>query len=478
MTFGRVEVLKVQRREKVTVRQVSIDDTAEFRTAVGEAKNRLAEAGVQYVFGSWADVHGRSKAKAVPIEKFDRLVRGSELYTVGALDGMGPLGANEDECAAVPDLNSLTVCPWDHRYAWMASDLWWHAEPYAYDSRHILKRVLSQAREMGFVFNLGFEPEVYILREDEDGNLHPLHPNDKGEMWGYDVESTLDAMSFLDRMVKCIDELGWGVYSFDHEGGNSQYEFDFGYTDALTSADRWIFLRLMLKEVAKEFGAFATFMPKPFSNNFGSGSHYNMSLADPETGENLLDDPDDPRGIGFSELAYHFTGGLLKHAAAITAVTCPTVNSYKRLVGRGFMSDITWAPVYIRYGDNNRSLMLRLPGDRRAIENRAGDLSANVYLGAAITLAAGLEGIKEGIDPGDPTNEDVYHFSREELAEHGIQLLPRTLLEAVQAFEADPLTDKVFGPLKKAYVELKYREWEQYHNVVSEWERKKYLHFF
>jgi glutamine synthetase len=285
-------------------------------------------------------------------------------------------------------------------------------------------------------------------------------------------------MPFLRKMVECLDELDWGLFSFDHEGGNSQYELDFGYTNGLTMADRYTFMRLMLKEVAKQFGAFATFMPKPFSDNFGSGSHYNMSLADGDSGRNLFEDERDPRGLGYSELAYYFVGGLLKHAAAIAAVTCPTVNSYKRLIGRGYMSAITWAPVYVRYGDNNRSCMLRLPGNRRCIENRAADLAGNVYLGAAMCLAAGLEGIREQIDPGDPTPDNLYEFTRQELQEHNIQLLPRNLLEAIQAFDADPLSDQVFGPLKSVYVEFKNQEWQQYHNTVSEWEIKKYLHFF
>jgi glutamine synthetase len=462
---------------QANVRQVSFEETPDFGRRVEEAKARLGDAGVKYVFGSWVDVHGRSKAKAVPFGSFDRMVRGSELYTVGALEGMGPLGPHEDECAALPDLDSLTVCPWDRRLAWMASDLWWHGEHYPYDSRWILKQVLDQAAHMGFTLNLGFEPEVYILREDPDGTLHPFHPNDRAECWGYDVESTLDAMPFLDVMVEYLDELGWGIFSFDHEGGNSQYEFDFGYADALTTADRFVFMRLMLKEVAKRYGAFATFMPKPLSDNFGSAAHYNMSLAD-ESGRNLFEDREDSRGLGYSELAYHFAGGLLKHAGAITAVTCPTVNSYKRLIGQGYMPMITWAPVYVLYGDNNRSCMLRFPGNRTCIENRAADIAGNIYLGAAVALAAGLEGIKEGIDPGDPTPDNLYELSRDQLAERGIETLPRTLLHALSALEVDPLADQVLGPLKKPYLELKYQEWEQYHNVVSDWEVKKYLHFF
>lgn len=441
-----------------------------------QIRDRLVGQGVRYAFVSWADIYGRPKAKAVPISQFDRAVKGSELYTVGALPGMGPLGPHEDECQAIGDVGSLVVCPWDRRFVWMAADLVWQGEPYAYCTRQILKRVLAKAEAMGFTFQLGFEPEVYILREADDGRLLPLHPDDTG-FWGYDVESTLDGMSFLDVMVRYLEELGWGIFSFDHEGGNSQYEFDFGYADALTMADRYTFMRLMLKQVAKQVGAFATFMPKPFSDNFGSGAHYNMSLSDRD-GNNLFDDPADPRGIGYSKLAYHFVGGLLKHAPAITAVTCPTVNSYKRLVGRGFMDDITWAPVFVRYGDNNRTLMLRLPKFRRCVENRACDIASNMYMGAALSLAAGLDGIEQEIDPGEPTNENLYELNRKQLMQRGIALLPRTLLEAIQEFEKDPLTQEVFGPLKDVYVELKNKEWEEYHNVVSDWERERYLKFF
>jgi glutamine synthetase len=460
------------------VRQAAIEETPDFQRAVAEAKKKLETAGVEYVFGSWVDFHGRAKAKAVPLSKFDSVVRGSGLYTVGALEGMGPLGPHEDECAVVPDLSTLTVCPWDPRLAWMAGDLWWHGDHYAYDPRWILKQQLDRARQEGFVLNLGFEAEFYVLREDEQGSLHPFHPNDRGECWGYDVESTLDGMAFLHRAAGYLQELGWDLIDFDHEGGHSQYEINFRYVDALDAADRWLFYRLLLKETAKQFGAFATFMPKPFSDDFGSACNYNMNLADAGTGENLFGYPEDPRGLGYSELAYHFVGGLLKHAQAITAVTAPTVNSYKRLVGRGYMPMITWAGVHLGYGDNNRTCMFRLPGNRRCVETRASDIAGNMYLGAAFFLAAGLEGIKEDIDPGDPVTEDMYKVGREDLINRGLRQLPRTLLEAVEALEADPLADQVFGPLKKVFVEVKHREWEEYHNLVTDWERKRYLRFF
>lgn len=461
----------------MTERFVHIEETREFQDKVKAARARLDEAGVKYVFASWVDFFGRTKSKAFPLERFDQVVRGSGLYTVGALEGMGPLGPNEDECAVIPDLDSLAILPWNKRYAWMVGDLWWHGERYAYDPRWILQQQLEQAAQAGYSLNLGFEAEFYVLK-DEGGTLRPLHPNDKGECWGYDVESTLDGMPFLDRVATYAADLGWDLQDFDHEGGHSQYEINFTFIEGLRACDRLAFYRLMLKEVAKQFGAFATFMPKPLADDFGSACNYNMSLADAKTGANVFDDPNDPRGLGYSETAYHYVGGMLKHAQAITAVTAPTVNSYKRLVGQGYMPMITWAGVHLGYGQNNRTCMFRLPGNRRCVESRASDIASNMYLGAAMFLAGGLEGIKEEIDPGDPVTEDMYKLTRDQVIERGLRQLPRTLLEAVEAFEADPLSDQVFGPLKKVFVEVKHKEWEEYHNLVSDWEREKYLNLF
>ncbi|MEM9485953.1 MAG: type III glutamate--ammonia ligase, partial [Cyanobacteria bacterium P01_F01_bin.116] len=235
--------------------------------------------------------------------------------------------------------------------------------------------------------------------------------------------------------------------------------------------------RFMVKELAREVGYFASFMPKPFANQTGSGAHYNMSLADLETGKNLFEDASDPRGL--SKLGYQFVAGVLKHAKAIVSVTCPTVNSYKRLVRKGSMSGFTWAPVYICYGNNNRTNMLRIPLGGGRVECRAADISTNLYLGAAMILAAGLEGIREGLDPGEPHTENMYLYSLEELKAMGIDTLPKTLGEAIEAFAADPLSKEVMGPLMyQTYVDFKTQEWEEYHCHVSDWEIQRYLKFF
>jgi glutamine synthetase len=197
------------------------------------------------------------------------------------------------------------------------------------------------------------------------------------------------------------------------------------------------------------------------------------------TGKNLFDDPNDIRGCKLSTLGYQFIAGVLKHAPAICATIAPTVNSYKRLVARGSMSGFTWAPVYICYGNNNRTNMLRIPMAGGRVECRAADISCNPYLGAAMLLAAGLEGIREGLDPGEPHTENMYDYSMAELAEMKISFLPRTLGDAIESFAADPLSEKVMGSLMyNSYIDFKTQEWQEYHSHVSDWEIQRYLKFF
>ncbi|MEM7423892.1 MAG: type III glutamate--ammonia ligase, partial [Pseudomonadota bacterium] len=231
--------------------------------------------------------------------------------------------------------------------------------------------------------------------------------------------------------------------------------------------------------IARKHGAYASFMPKPFGERTGSGAHFNMSLADKTTGENLFDAPDDPRGCGLSKLGYQFLAGVLRHLPAIMAAVAPQVNSYKRLVAQGSMSGFTWAPVFACYGNNNRTNAMRIPKGGGRVELRAADSACNPYLGAALCLAAGLEGIAEDLDPGEPNTDNMYLVSDADRASRGIEMLPRTLDEAVQFFRKDPITLDVFGAeMHGAWLEYKEQEWLSYLNHVSDWERDRYLRFF
>jgi glutamine synthetase len=448
-------------------------------------RRRLEAAGVEFCFSTYVDIHGVPKAKTNPLTAFEKMAHGSELFTVGAMEGMGLIGPHEDECAAVPDLNTLIVCPWNKKIGYFFGDLYYHGAPYQNDSRQILKRQLQRAAALGFQMNLGMETEFYVLRIDEKRSRHILaRDRYQGTCPAYDIYQTMGSMAFLEPMSNYMDELGWNLYSFDQEGGHSQFEFDFKYTDALTMCDRFIFFRLMAKQVAEQIGATATFLPKPFANDFRSACHFNMSLADVETGSNRFAPERDlnplaqSHGVAMSKLAYHFAAGVLRHAAAITAVTSPTYNSYQGLIAQGDMPDISWAPVIVAYGRNNRSAMLRLPLNRYCVENRAPDISCNPYLAAAVQLAAGLEGIEQELDPGKPLNLNCYDLTRSQLKEIGMKFLPRTLLHSLEAFEADPLIDQVFGTeFKEIYLKQKLKEWDEGFYPISEAHLQKHLTF-
>lgn len=454
-----------------TVQAVSADHAELART--------LANDGVQYAVGSFVDVLGRAKSKVVPIAHLPQLMAGHERYTPRGMGDLGQMTPDEDECVAMPDPSTLRVMPWDPRFAWMAADLLYGgSEPFAQCSRSNLKRQLALAEAEGFTFNLGVETELYVFREESldrtDGYLVPMTRSGALKpTQAYDIEAELDAIDFLDPMVRYMNESGFGVFSFDAEGGDAQYEFDFDYAPALEMADKMTFFRLMTRQVAKQLGLVATFMPKPYTSAWGSGAHFNMSLTDVETGANLFRDADDERGRGWSKIAYGFVAGIMRHARAIAALATPTVNSYKRLAPRLSDGTVSWAPVWVAYGDNNRSCMLRLPRNRPAVENRGVDSAANTYTTSALMLAAGLEGVRDRLDPGDPIEDLTYDWKA---GPSGATRLPRNLLEAIDSFEADALVHEVFPePFIREYVEMKNAEWDEFHAQVTDWERTRYL---
>jgi len=369
---------------------------------------------------------------------------------------------------------------------WYPADNTFHGEPYPISTRVVFKKVLAQAAGLGFAFNLGIECELYFVKQDERGRLIVPNPDDNLMKSCYDVKRFFDVFGLVDRLATTINDLGWDLYSFDHEDGNSQFEFDFKYADGLTMADRYIFFRYMAKKIAADEGLIATFMPKPFADKTGNGAHFNMSLADIETGANLFTsgagnngDGEDPYGLGLSRLGYSFIAGILKHGRALCAAFAPTVNSYKRLIRRGAMGYYSWAPVFNSFGTNNRTNSVRVPMGGGRCESRNADSACNPYLAGALVLAAGLEGVRQELDPGKPQTENLYEFTDAELAARGVQALPKTLAEAVDAFEEDPFTEEVLGAeLKREFINYKRAEWEEYHLTVSQWEIDRYARLF
>jgi glutamine synthetase len=447
---------------------------------VRQVQQSLLERGVRYCIGAYVDIHGIPKAKVVPIAHLPQMAAGSERYTGYALDGLGQ-EPNDDEITSVPDLDHVVQLPWEPKVAWMPADNYFQGKPYPLSTRVALKGVLAEAARLGLGMNLGIECEVFVLRQQADGTLCVPNPDDRLVKPCYDVRGFLDNFRWLDQVATVMNELGWDLYSFDHEDANGQYEFDFHYADALTMCDRLIFFRDLAKHYAREQGLIATMMPKPFADRTGNGAHFNMSLCELGTGRNLFAcaPEDDPRGIGLSELGYHFIGGILRHGRALCAAFAPTVNSYKRLVRRGAMSYYSWAPVFNSYGSNNRTNSIRVPAGGGRCESRNADGAVNPYLAAALALAAGLEGIRERIDPGAPNEDNLYAISDAQRRARGIEFLPQTLQEAVALFAADPLIERTLGTaLRDEFVRYKSEEWESYHLSVSAWELERYSHLF
>jgi glutamine synthetase len=422
----------------------------------------LRERGAEWATCAWVDVSGRPRGKLIVLDRLADAAAGGDLYTPRGLAWIGRSDPKEPEGYTVPDLQRAVVLPTDRRIAWVPSDVHQDGQPFPHCTRSVLGRQVARAAALGYRVNVGMECEVHLLRRGEDGRLAPFaSASDLRPTPLYDVRSAVDCLPVVEPMVDAMRELGWGFEAFDQECGPGQVEFDFGFTDALGMADRLTLFRYLLGEYARRAGAVACFMAKPFTDGWGSGAHVNLSLAAAGTGENLFGDRRDRRGLGFSALAYSAVAGLLAHAGALTALSAPTVNSYKRLVRQGALPDITWAPTTAAYGDNDRSCMLRLPRSRRCIENRVPDISCNPYLALAMHVAAVLDGVERGLDPGEP----------------GVGgRLPRTLLEAAEALAADSLALDVLGPeLHRDLVAAQVREWDEYHSLVAPWELDRYL---
>jgi glutamine synthetase len=441
--------------------------------------SQMQEGGVEFVFAQFVDMYARPSAKLVPVrsrEDFDGLLGEGAGFAGFAAGEIGQLPSDPD-IAAIPDLASYTPVPWQQNLARFACDVTVEGEEWPYDPRTILRRMLGRARTKGFELKMGLELEYFLIQQREDGSIRIADAYDTLEKPCYDMLGLTRRYDFLTTVSRFCNELGWGNYANDHEDANGQFEQNFTYTNALASCDRAIFFRYMVHTLAEQNGMIATFMPKPFSHLTGNGCHFHMSLWDGDT--NLFLDESDPRGLGLSELAYHFIGGLKKHARATSALTAPTVNSYKRLKVGTTTSGATWSPVWISYGYNNRTQMLRIPGPGR-IEDRTIDGSCNPYLAATAVLAAGLDGIENGLDAGEPNAENLYAFPFQELRARGLETLPTNLLEATSELEQDGVLREALGRARDEdyvdyFIRVKRDEWSRYHEQVTSWEVREYL---
>ncbi len=465
----------------------NMEESFASKERIRAEQKKLEDAGVKYILSCWIDMLGVPKTKPVPICDFEPLCLGKgpqfAVHSVSFVPELGPADADQ---IPVPDLDTLQICPWDKTCAWVFADLWWEGKPYNMCPRQALKRVVHDAKEKGYAMMAGIEPEFITMQWDDKGQPvkafdddpaegHGLRP--RRQAFGYDVEYSIDAMGFLGELIDTLNEMGWKLHDVVAEGAYSQFELDFHYTDVLEMADRMVFLRVLLKEVAKKHGMFVTYMPKPTTGDWRSGAHMNTSLVKVNDPENNV--YEDPQG-GWSQTAYHAIGGILKHGAAITAIACSTVNSYNGLVPKvgGFEGGVyTWAPTHITYGSNNRSAMLRMPQNRYALENRAADMCMNPYLGLGMMLAATLDGISKQTDPGPSVDENLYVMA--ESRQQELTSLPRNLLEASEQLGQSELAKYVLGAqMLSSFLAYKVDEWERYHQATTDWEVQEYLRLF
>ena len=437
-------------------------------TSDPEARKRvldqIAETGVEDMLLWFTDLEGHLKSFSITIGEVE-----------GALDdGMGFDGSSitgfnaieESDMVAIPDPSTFRVLP-DGRAARMICDVVTpDGKPYDGDPRHVLRLALGRMRSMGFdTFNVGPEAEYFLFKDD--GGTETL---DEG---GYFAQTTMDAATSVRRdTIRALETMGIPVEYHHHEVGPSQHEIDIRFADALDMADYMLTYRLVVKEVAKQHGYHATFMPKPLFGENGSGMHTHQSLF--TDGRNQFFETDDKWHL--SDVGKHFLAGQLRHAREIAAVFAQWVNSYKRLVP-GYE-----APVYVAWSQRNRSALIRIPlykpGSEQATraELRCPDPACNPYLTFACLLHAGLEGIEKGYELPDPMETNLYHLTAEQRRERGIVSLPETLGEAIDELSRSELARKALGPhIFERYVELKRKEWDEYRVQLTDWEMKKYL---
>ncbi|HAQ63779.1 MAG TPA: type I glutamate--ammonia ligase [Ruminococcaceae bacterium] len=428
---------------------------------------RIAEEkDVKFIRLQFTDIFGQMKNVAITRSQLSKALNNECMFDGSSIEGF--VRINESDMYLRPDYNSFAILPWKDGVARLICDVYCSdgSTPFLGDPRNVLKKVVKEAADMGYTFNVGPECEFFLFELDEEGNpttntndvagYFDMGPADQGEQCRRDI-------------CLALEEMGFEIEASHHECAEGQHEIDFRFDEVVATADNVVTFKHVVKTYARRHGLHATFMPKPVFGINGSGMHTNMSLM--KDGKNAFYDPD--KEYGLSDTALHFIAGILTHVKAITAVANPLVNSYKRLVP-GYE-----APVYIAWSASNRSTLIRVPAARgmgTRVELRSPDPACNPYLEMAMCLAAGLDGIKKGLMPPKSTSKNIYEMTADELKADGIDHLPSTLKHAVEALERDEVMKATLGEhIYNKYVEGKHKEWRKYQLSVTDWEINRYL---
>jgi glutamine synthetase len=449
----------------------------------GKEKNRMAmytkadifrmieEEDVEFIRLQFTDMFGMFKNVAVTSSQMEKALNNQCMFDGSSIDGF--VRIEESDMYLYPDLDTFQIFPWrpqQGKVARLICDVYRpNGSPFEGDPRFLLKKVVSEVESLGYEFQVGPECEFFLFHIDDDGMPTTI----SHEKAGYFDMGPVDLGENARRdMVLTLEEMDFEIESSHHEAAPAQHEIDFKYGPALQVADNIMTFKLAVKTIAKRHGLHATFMPKPKYGVNGSGMHINMSLT--KDGKNVFADPNDPEGL--SQEAYWFIGGLMKHMKGITAITNPLVNSYKRLVP-GYE-----APVYIAWSGTNRSPLIRIPASREEntrVELRSPDPTANPYLAIALCLAAGLDGIKNQVQPPASVNQNIYEMSKSDKKAADIQTLPTNLQDALRELEKDDFIMQVLGEkTAETYIHAKRAEWQQYTQQVAAWELEQYLYKF
>lgn len=431
----------------------------------------IEEEDVEFIRLQFTDMFGMFKNVAVTSSQMEKALNNQCMFDGSSIDGF--VRIEESDMYLYPDLDTFQIFPWrpqQGKVARLICDVYRpNGSPFEGDPRFLLKKVVSEVESLGYEFQVGPECEFFLFHIDDDGMPTTI----SHEKAGYFDMGPVDLGENARRdMVLTLEDMDFEIESSHHEAAPAQHEIDFKYGPALQVADNIMTFKLAVKTIAKRHGLHATFMPKPKYGVNGSGMHINMSLT--KDGKNVFADPNDPEGL--SQEAYWFIGGLMKHMKGITAITNPLVNSYKRLVP-GYE-----APVYIAWSGTNRSPLIRIPASREEntrVELRSPDPTANPYLAIALCLAAGLDGIKNKVQPPASVNQNIYEMSKSDKKAADIQTLPTNLQDALRELEKDDFIMQVLGEkTAETYIHAKRAEWQQYTQQVAAWELEQYLYKF
>ncbi|MBU8686043.1 type I glutamate--ammonia ligase [Priestia megaterium] len=430
---------------------------------------KVQEENVKYIRLQFTDILGTIKNVEIPVSQLEKALDNKMMFDGSSIEGF--VRIEESDMYLFPDIDTFVIFPWTSekgKVARFICDIY-NADrtPFDGDPRNNLKRVLKEMEELGFTdFNLGPEPEFFLFKLDEKGEP-TLELNDKG---GYfDLAPTDLGENCRRDIVLELEEMGFEIEASHHEVAPGQHEIDFKYASALRACDDIQTFKLVVKTIARKHGLHATFMPKPLFGVNGSGMHCNVSLF--KDGQNAF--YDENGNLELSDTARQFIAGIIKHAHSFTAVTNPTVNSYKRLVP-GYE-----APCYVAWSARNRSPLIRIPASRGVgtrVEVRSVDPAANPYLAMAVLLKAGLDGIKNNLEAPKPIDRNIYVMTKEERVEEGIVDLPATLAQALDSFQSNEVMVSALGEhLAEHFVEAKEIEWDMFRTQVHPWERDQYM---